>query len=476
MNVSALPTVVAPYVSVEIPVSSSPAYDVVVAGGGVSGSIAAIAAARAGVRTLLVEEQGFLGGSLTAMGVGPMMSFHNGAGRQVVGGLADEVITRLRRRGASPGHVADTTTYCSTVTPFDSEELKIELETMLQEAGGAVLYHTQLAAVQVQAKQIRSVVVCNKAGLTEIGARIFIDSTGDADLASRAGVPFQLGRESDGATQPMTMNLKVGNVDTGAIRAYALRHPDDFRWEHGAELGLQRLERSRHLSLAGFLRAWAAAQVAKEIDIPRDHVLFFETATPGVVIVNTSRVQGLDATDPIQLSRAEMIGRQQCAQLFAFLRKNCAGFAHAIRMDAAPKIGVRETRRIAGLYLLTVEDLLGPQLYPDTIAMGGYPIDIHSPNDQSVSTRRLPSGHSYAIPLRCLLANEPHNLIVVGRAVSATHEAAAAIRVSPIAMAIGHAGGVLAAEAVASQCAPAQVAAAAVQAKLTVQGAVLCGP
>ena len=285
-------------------------YDVVVVGGGVAGSVAAIAAARAGVRVLLVEEHGFLGGSLTAMGVGPMMSFHNPAGQQVVQGIPDEIISRLQARGASLGHIPDTTTYCSTVTPFDSEELKIELETMLQEAGGEVLYHTQLASVETRDGTITRVVVCNKAGLTALRARVFVDATGDGDLAARAGVTFTYGRDGDAGTQPMTMNLKVGNVDTAAIRRYARENPDDFLWHPvGQEEALRRLETAPRISLAGFLQAWRAARERGEVDVPRDQVLFFETPTPGVVIVNTSRVVGLDPTEPFQLSRAESIRR-----------------------------------------------------------------------------------------------------------------------------------------------------------------------
>ncbi|HEY9249770.1 MAG TPA: FAD-dependent oxidoreductase, partial [Rariglobus sp.] len=202
-------------------------------GGGVAGSIAAIAAGRLGAKVLVIEEQGFLGGSLTAMGVGPMMSFHNPAGEQVVRGLPDELIQRLVAKGASPGHIADTTTYCSTVTPFDSEALKIELETMLREAGGTPLYHTQLAAVQVEDGRITRFVVCNKAGLTIFDAAVFVDASGDGDLAARAGVPFVRGREADAAAQPMTMNLKLANVDTDAIRSYALGNPGDFLWHGG---------------------------------------------------------------------------------------------------------------------------------------------------------------------------------------------------------------------------------------------------
>ena len=458
------------------PLIPSPAgvYDVLVLGGGVSGSIAAIAAARTGARVLLVEEHGFLGGSLTAMGVGPMMSFHNPSGEQVVRGIPDELIGRLQARGASLGHIPDTTTYCSTVTPFDSEELKIELETMLTEAGGEILFHTQLAATELADHHLAAVVICNKAGLTPLRAKIFIDATGDADLAARAGVAFTYGRTADGLAQPMTMNLKLANVDTAAVRDYARRHPEDFLWSPvGQAEGLRRLASSPRLSLAGFLGAWKTARERGEIDVPRDQVLFFETPVSGVVIVNTSRIVGLNATDPFQLSRAEMIGRRQCSQIFHFLRQHAPGFAAAVRMDTAAKVGVRETRHVAGLYQITADDIMTSRAIDDAIALGGYPIDIHAPSSETTATTRLQPSARYQIPLRSLMVERPENLLVVGRCISATHQAAAAFRVSPIAMAIGQAGGVTAAEAAQRGVNPAQVPFAAIRERLLQQGAQL---
>ena len=454
-----------------LPVSSGPSCDVAIMGGGVSGSVAAIAAARAGARVLLLEEHGFLGGSLTSMGVGPMMSFHNPAGEQVVRGIPDEIVERLKARGASLGHIVDTTTYCSTVTPFDSEELKIELETMLAEAGGQVLYHTQLAGVELARDSIARIVVCNKAGLTAIKAGIFIDSTGDGDLAARAGAPFHLGRARDGAMQPMTMNLKLANVDTAAIRKYALEHPDDFLWANGREEAMKRLKVSPRLSLAGFLHAWKAARQSGEVDVPRDQVLFFEMPVPGVVIVNTSRIIGLDGTDPFQLSQAESIGRRQCAQIFNFLRKRAVGFADAVRMDSSAKVGVRETRHVDGGYTITGDDITSARPFEDTIALGGYPIDIHAPDGDSVPTTHIRPNAIYQIPLRSLLVKQPVNLIVVGRCISATHEAAAAFRCTPIAMAIGQGGGVAAAAAVRLGVNPVQVPFASIRDILLRQGA-----
>lgn len=453
-------------------IHAGPDFDVVVMGGGVSGSVAAIAAGRAGARVLLIEGHGFLGGSLTSMGVGPMMSFHNPAGEQVVRGIPDEIIERLKARGASLGHIPDTTTYCSTVTPFDSEELKIELETMLTEAGGRLLYHTQLAAVDREEDHIMRVVVCNKAGLTGIGAKVFIDATGDGDLAARAGAPFIKGRKTDGGAQPMTMNLKVANVDTAAIRQYAIENPDDFLWNPwGAEEGLKRLKVSPRLSLAGFLKSWKAARERGEVDVPRDQVLFFETPVPGVVIVNTSRVHGLDGTDPFQLSQAESLGRRQCVQIFRFLQRHAVGFQNAVRMDTSAKIGVRETRHIEGCYTITAEDIAEARVFPDTIALGGYPIDVHAPSAATTNTVHLRPNTIYHIPLRSMLVESIANLVVVGRCISATHEAAAAFRVTPISMAIGQGGGVAAAEAVRLSLPPGKVPFPVIREQLLSQGA-----
>jgi hypothetical protein len=300
-----------------------------------------------------------------------------------------------------------------------------------------------------------------------------VDATGDGDLAARAGVRFQFGRAHDGAAQPMTMNLKLANVDTNAVRAFALEHPEDFLWHQGPEEGTRRLRTAQRFSLAGFCGAWRAARERGEVDVPRDHVLFFETAVPGVVIVNTSRVIGYDATDPMQLSLAEMAGRRQCAQIFRFLRQYAPGFSGAVRMDTAAKIGVRETRHIEGLYQLTAEDLITARPFGDAIALGGYPIDIHAPGGDSNSTLAVKADAAYQVPLRSLLVADPRNLLVVGRCVSATHEAAAAIRVTPIAMAIGQAGGVVAALAAERGSALADVPFGLVREQLLAQGACL---
>ncbi len=424
-------------------------FDVIVMGGGPSGAHAALAAARAGQKVLLVEKHGFLGGSLTAMGVGPMMSFHNPAGDQVVAGQAEELVQRLMAKDASPGHIPDSVTYCSTVTPFDSEALKVEMELMIIEAGGVILYHTHFAGAELDTSGQRAtaVTLCNKAGLRKYKAKVFIDCTGDGDLCAALNAPFAKGRPEDEAMQPMTMNLKIGNVDMEAVRQDVFDRPEDFEFDLGVEEGLKRLRVTPRVSLKAYTQTWKAAKARGELDVPREFVLFFETATPGVVIVNTSRIQGVDGTNPYDLSKAEMEGRRQNLEIFQFLKKHCRGFEQAIRMDSAAQIGIRETRRIEGLYTLTAADVLEETNFPDPIALGGYPIDIHSPDKVETNSNHLAENTRYQIPMRSMLLAKPENLIVAGRCISATHEAMAAFRVSPIAMAIGQAAGVMAATA-----------------------------
>lgn len=419
--------------------------DVVVIGGGPSGVMAAVAAARQGAATLLVEQYGCLGGALTVMGVHPMMTFHNKAGRQLIGGLPQELVDRLVARGSSPGHIPDSITYNSTVTPFDVEGLKVVLDEMVVEAGVRVLFHSLLAGVEREGDRIGAVRLAHRSGLALVPARVFVDATGDADLAALAGVPCELGR-GDGVWQPMTMNFKLANVDMAAVRAFAHAHPEEFWFKDGAEQGLAVLDRTPRVSLGGYRLTWQAAKARGEADVPREDILFFETATPGVVVVNTSRVQGLDPTDPAGLSRAEMIGRRQVQQIYAFLRKHAAGFGQALLLDTPAQIGVREGRHPQGLHRLTAEDLVDEVRFPDPVLHAGYPIDIHAPRPGMESRNRfLRPDAAYEVPMRSLCVAEPRNLVLAGRAISATHEAAAAIRVTPIAMALGQAAGTLAA-------------------------------
>lgn len=451
-------------------------FDIIVCGGGPSGSMAAIAAAREGSRVLLIEQYAFLGGSLTAMGVGPMMTFHNNVGEQVVKGYPDELIERLKTKGASPGHIEDVITYCSTITPFDSEHLKIELEDMITESGGTILYHTFLVDVVAEAGNIKSVIAANKKGLLEYEADFFIDSTGDGDLARISGVSFKTGRDSDGLMQPLTMNLKVANVDRERVKEYVRKYPDRCLFDYGLEEGMKRLETSPRISLKGYIPELMEARKKGELSVPREFVLLFETGTLGVFILNMSRIQGLDGTDPYELSEAEMIGRKQCMEIFKFLRKYCEGFENCVRMDTSAQVGVRETRRIEGHYTMTESDIVNAVIPEDAIALGGYPIDIHSPDKVETNSVFFKKGTIYGIPLRSLVPKGFTNLLINGRCIDSTHEALAAIRVTPQLMAVGQGAGTVAHFCVTQNKSPLEIDVNELKSRLEENGAFLKVP
>ncbi|WP_246168559.1 FAD-dependent oxidoreductase [Paenibacillus antarcticus] len=444
-------------------------YDVVVMGGGISGAMAAIAASSTGARTLIVESQGFLGGTLTSNGVGPMMTFHAGE-KQAIQGYTDQLIERLKKLGKSPGHIVDTVGFTYSVTPFDAEAMKHELELMVVENGGEILYHTMLGDVKTEDGTVVSITVCNKSGLSEIHASVFIDATGDGDLSARAGVDYTIGRESDGATQPMTLNMKMYNVNIPRVKQYIHEHPDDFPLYNG---DTSIIETSSRLSVGGFDSLFREAKAKGEISIPRENILFFETNNPGEVILNTTRILGHDATDAISLSKAEMVGRKQCRELELFVHKYIPGFENAVVEYTGPSIGVRSSRQIKGIYTLTAEDLLEQRKFEDTIAHSGYPIDIHSPDGEGTKHQKLVWGGMYSIPYSCMITESVKNLIVIGRCISATFEAQAAMRTTPTTGAIGHAGGVAAALAVQKGTTVQDVNIKDVQAVLKEQGAYL---
>lgn len=441
-------------------------YDVIVAGGGPAGLCAAVAAARNGARVLLVERYGFIGGNATAALVGPWMTFHATPEEQVVEGLPEEIVRRLGEMGGTLGHVRDTTGYVPTVTPFDAEVLKFVAMELCTEAGVELLLHSFVTDVLRDGDRVRGVVVHNKSGRMELGARVVIDATGDGDVAVLAGAEFQQGREADGLTQPLTLMFKLGNVDLDAVRAYMKAHPEDFYKRTAWEC----LDTQAHLSVNGFYSQLAAAFAAGELNLKRDMVLFFQTVHPDEVTVNMTRVQGLDATDAWQLTRAEIELRRQVMELVRFFRSRVPGFAAARLVSTGVQAGVRESRRIMGDYVLTGEDVLSGRQFDDIAARFAYPIDIHDPAGNSTRTIRPRCG-SYEIPLRTMLPRGLRGLMMAGRCISCTHEALAAIRLMPSAMALGQAAGTAAAMAATAGAEVREIDLAALRERLIAQGA-----
>jgi len=423
------------------------AYDLIVAGGGIAGSMAAIAAARLGIQVLLLEEEGYLGGSLTACGTGPMMTFHAGE-TQVIRGIADEMINRLVAKGLSVGHIPDSTGYTYTVTPFDAEGMKRELELMCLEANVALLFHTSIVRTDIQDGLLSSIDCLCAGNLFTLSASYFIDATGDADLIAMAGIPFEQGRESDGKDQPMTMNFKLVGVDIDTIRSLMDSDIGLFPLL-AAKAGLQHT--ASRLSFSGFQEIMREGMASGELTFDRDIVLCFETNALNEVIVNMTRVNGKNPVDPLGLTGAEIEGRRQVWELYQFLLKHIPGFENARLTYSGPRIGIRSSRRLKGAYRVTVGDLFGQRKFDDAISACGYPIDIHSPDGQATDSQFFPHGAYYTIPLRSLLNAQVPNVLAAGRNISCEFAAHASLRVSPSCAAIGQGAGTAVAVAVTSQ-------------------------
>ncbi|RDI39999.1 FAD-dependent oxidoreductase [Falsibacillus pallidus] len=417
-------------------------YDVVIVGGGPAGINAAIAAGRMNVTVLLVERYGFLGGMSTAAMVYPWMTFHDYKGRQVIKGIAEEIVGRLQEQGASPGHLRDTIGFVRTVTPYKQEEYKLLALEMAKEAGVDILLHSFVDEVKVSGNSIESIVLSTKSGRMTIEGKTFIDCTGDGDLCHLAGAKMQVGRVDDGLTQPMTMKFRMNGVDLDAVKKYMIDHPDEF---YSKSL-IEEIKSGVHplTVVQGFYPQWKKAG----LPINRDHVLFFTGPGEDEVLINCSRVQGYDGTKAEDLTKAEFEGRKQVFMLAEFFKEYVPGFEKAGIASIAPQIGVRETRRILGEYVLTAEDVTNGTKFEDRIAMSAYPIDIHDPKKDYVTFAEVGGDGTFDIPYRCLLPKEIENVLAAGRCISTTHEAFATTRLTPSAMATGQAAGTAASIAV----------------------------
>lgn len=398
-------------------------YDLVVAGGGLSGVAAALAAAREGLRVLLVEKSNCLGGAAVNCLVNPFMPYWMNQ---------PDTDGKPQKNYLSRGifrQILDELSACSALDrneiTFQEEYLKLILNRLVKKAGVDLLFHSCLIDAALEpdhengditgaaGSTLQFITVAVKSGLMSPGAAYFIDATGDADLAVLSGCPFHIGRDGDHLCQPMTLSFRVANVD---LEAYKKAKPQ-------INILYQELQKQG------------------KIKNPREDVLIFPTMINGVLHFNSTRIVRKNPTDAFDITDAEIDAREQVFELLAFLKENIDGFQKCQLIMTAGSIGVRESRMIDGTYTLTADDLMACTRFSDSIAAGNYDIDIHNPEGSGTSHYYFPEGQSYTIPYRSLQPRGVKNLLAAGRCISATHEAQASIRIMPICCCLGEAAG-----------------------------------
>ena len=390
-------------------------YDLAVIGGGFAGVAAALAAARAGAKVLIVEKSNCLGGAAVNCLVNPFMPYWtemDGKRVDLSAGIFKEIHDRLEHHNAM------------SKESFLEEELKYILNEMVAEANIDLLFHAYIFKVEKCDEHIASIVVATKSGEMHVEANYFIDATGDAQLAYLAGCPTVLGRESDHLCQPMTLCFRVGNVDVEKF--YASR---------------ERLKIAHAQSLA-----------AGELINPRENILVFKTPIHNVLHFNTTRVVRKNPTSPVEVTEAEVLARQQVYEIYEFMKKHADGLEDSFLMMTAAEIGVRESRMIVGDYVLTEQDCRNCVKFEDAIAACNYDIDIHNPEGTGTSHYYFPTGEYYTIPYRSLIPKSAENLLVAGRCISSDHGAQASYRIMPVVCCIGEAAGSAVGLAVKQNC------------------------
>jgi hypothetical protein len=426
--------------------------DVCVVGAGSAGSTAAIAASRGGATVLLIDRLPFLGGTSTAV-LDTFYGFYTpgSAARKVVGGIGDDVVRALRTLG--PVLERPNTYGAGTGITYLAEHLKVVWEDLVTRAGARVLLHALLQDVAVAGGRVSSVVVATRAGLARVGARVFVDASGDADLCAFAGFGYETAGELDPA-QTLTTTFRMANVD---------------------------VERRRSISKSALHDLMAEAAEGGAYDLPRregsDHI----TPIDGVTATIMTRLDSyrrdedgriVNATDPWFLTEAEMAGRRQALEYVRFLRDRVPGYERASLVALGTQVGVRETRRVHGDARLTRDDVLSGRAFDDGIGLCGAPIEDHHAGTDTV-WQYLPDGTAVGIPYRTLVVRDAANVLVAGRCFSATHDAHASVRSMAQCMAMGQAAGTAAAQAVAAARDPRDVDIAALRARLRADGAIL---
>jgi len=404
--------------------------DVLVCGGGPAGFAAAIAAARLGKKVMLIERYGCLGGVATSCLVGIWLGSYSRDGvYPVIGGIFTEIVEKMAAQGGAvracddppsgTRHLGYASWHGRTV-PFEYECCKRVMEQMVLQAGIKLRYFTSLLEPKVENDRIDGVFVHSANGIEYIQAQVLIDTTGDATLASRAGCPTVKGREEDGLMSAPTLIFTVEDVDSAAFEDYC-RSTGDVRFRAAIA------EFEKHSKWPFAFKAINCCEMIRR----------------GSFFINTGQIVGIDGTNADDITAAMVKGREQSLELMEMLKRIVPGFAHARLTQTAPMLGVRDTRRIAGQYRVTVDDVIKGVRFDDTIALSGYQWDMADP--KYPTKQRMEDtviSRPYAeIPYRSLVPQKIKNLIVAGRCVSCEWDVLGLFRIMPACFAMGQAAG-----------------------------------
>ena len=418
--------------------------DVLVVGGGPAGLMAAQAAAlEKGTRVMLIENRGSLGGNMT-QGL-PLLGFLGRKGNEIIKGLPLRFVERLRERGQATHHRA-----CPlhvSLTMIDPEGTKRLAWEIMEESGVKVLMYVMCVGVIKEGSRVKGVIIESKKGREAILAKIVVDCSGDGDVAFRAGVPMCYGNEN-GIAQPPTLMFSMRGVDSRKLRDAVADHPDVYDIDF---IPNEFFRSDDNCTMVGFRNQIRAAREAG-YNIPVERTIFMTGMAPDEWWVNMSRVNGIDATDPEQYTRGEEICIRQNEEIARYLKNFIPGFENAYVDRVAPFMGIRESRRIVGEYVLTEDDIFSCARFPDVIGVASYPVDLHHPVGGDCTLMWCPD--CYDIPYRSLVPKEADGLLCAGRNISATHLALASVRVMGPAMCLGEAAGKAAALCAASGVEP----------------------
>ncbi|MBC7092169.1 MAG: FAD-dependent oxidoreductase [Nitrososphaeria archaeon] len=425
--------------------------DIIVVGAGPAGVSAAIAAAREGVSVLLIERYGILGGTLAAA----MVPHFDPIPLIGLKGIPREIYDRLKREGALIEGFAEKIempyTFWETGSAFDPEMFKLILLEMIEEANVKLLLHSLVVGSLAKEGNVCGVIVENKSGRQAFKAKVVIDATGDGDVAALSGAQFEKGYMA------LTPCFRIGNVDLEKVFGYFKNVPEEFG-SH-PRLGKYMQDYARSCIIAGFHKL--VKDAIENGVLPPGYIRetgfnFHLMPRKGEVCVNTLSIFNVDALNAFELTEAEVKGRKLMKAVFDFAKKYVPGFENAYLIDSGFQIGVRETRRIIGDYVLTLEDIQNERKFDDAVVRAKWAhTDIHDPKSGKWSYSLIEG--PYDIPYRCLLPKNVENLLVSGRCISTTHEALGSVRIAPICMATGQAAGAASSIAVKENVSPRKV-------------------